>query len=273
MKHGAKREKWVKRLSRTPVTVAGAFLLSLLAFGLVLLIPFITEWMAPDDVPEEVLGEQGVQRSVWVVFHSGEALTGIVKLVSDTRTMTVQAIGYPPQTEIIDGVTVTTAAALYPERGEQVAALIEELPVLSIPVSGAAALMGRLSGNLPMTLPQAVDELSAGTLTLTPLQAADVLRFDGWEQGGVGQAWAHAQLTATFLNRTLTHTLDLDTAFSVLTAVCDVKLNVSQLEAVRDDLAALGTANDGAICETQVVAGYMIGSKEQLRYVCETDIR
>ncbi len=267
MKHGAKREKWVKRLSRTPVTVAGAFILSLLAFGFVLLIPFITEWLAPDEAPEEVLGERGVERSAWVVFHDGENLTGMVKLVSDTRTMTMNAVGYPPQTEIIDGVTVTTAAALYPERGERVAVLIEELPVLSLSVSGAASLMGQLSGNLPMALPQAVGSLPAGTLTLPPLQAETVLKFDGWERGGVEQAWVHAQLTATFLNRTLTDTLDLDTAFGKLTAVCDVKLNVSQLEKVRDDLAALGTANDGAICEARVVSGYMTGIGERQRYV------
>lgn len=267
MKHAAKK-KWVLRLSRTSVTVAGAFLLSLFVFGFVLLIPFITEQLEPDDVPEEVLGERGVQRSVWVVFHDREVLTGIVKLVSDTRAMTMCAIGYPPQTEIIDGVTVTTAAALYLDNGEQVAALIEELPVLSISISGAAALMGRLSGNLPMTLSQAVGELPTGTLTLTPLQAAAVLKFDDWEQGGVGQAWAHARLTATFLNRTLTDTLDLDMAFGRLTAVCDSKLNVSQLETVRDDLVTLGAVNDGAICEARVVPGYMTGTKEKKRYVC-----
>lgn len=267
MKHSARHQKWVARLTRTWVTVAGAFVLSLLAFGFVLLLPFITERLFADDTPEEVLGERGVQRAVWLVFHQGDTLTGMVMLISDTRTMTMQAIGYPPQTEIIDRVTVTTAAALYPKRGDQVAAMIRELPVLSVSVSGAAALMGQLSGNLPMTLSQPVGELPAGSLSLTPLQAATVLKFDGWEQGGVGQASAHAHLLAAFFNRTLTNTVNLETAFGKLTSLCDTKLNVSQFEAVRDDLAALGAANTGTICEARVVAGYMTGIKDKQRYV------
>ncbi len=263
MKHGAKREKWVKRLTRTSVTVAGAFVLSLLAFGLIFLLPLLSEWMTPDDTPEEVLGERGVERSVWIVLHDGDTLTGFVKLITDTRTMTVSAVGYPPETEIIDGVTVTTAAALYPAWGERVATAVEELTVLSLPISGAAALIGRVSGNLPMTLPQAVGTLPAGELTLTPLQAAEVLTFDGWEQGGVGQAWAHAQLTATFLNRTLTDTLNVDAAFGELVAVCDTRLNISQLEAVREEIAALAACR----VDARVAAGYMTGVKGQQRYV------
>lgn len=269
MKHAVKRKRWVKWLSRTPVTVAGAFLLCLLAFGFVLLIPFITEWMVPDEVSEEALGERGVRRSVWVVLHDGDRLTGMVKLISDTRTMTMTAIGYPPQTEIIDDVTLTTAATLYRKQGERAIALIEELPVLSLPVGGAATLMGQLSGNMPITLPQSVGELPAGSLALRPLQVAMVLKFDGWEQGGVGQAWAHAQLTATFLNRALSKALDLDAAFGKLTAVCDSRLNVSQLAAVRDELSALGAANGGMICQARVVSGYMTGIGENQRYVCK----
>ncbi len=262
-----KRQKWVNRLTRTRVTVAGAFLLSLLVFGMIMLLPFILDRL--DAVPEEVLGERGVERSVWIVFHDGDTLTGLVKLITDTRTMTASAVGYPPQTELVDGVTVTTAAALYPTWGERVATELTEYAVLSLSIDGAAALIGRVSGNLPMILPQAVGRLPAGELTLAPLQAAEVLAFDGWEQGGVGQAWAHAQLTAAFLNRTLTDTLNVDTAFGELTAVCDTRLSISQLEAVRDDLLALGTANDGAICEARVASGYMTGTKEQQRYVCE----
>lgn len=268
MKHAAK-ERWVERISRTSVTVAGAFVLSLLAFGLVMLLPLIAERMTPDDQPEEVSGERGVERSMWIVFHEDDRLTGLVKLITDTRTMTVSAVGYPPQTEIIDGVTLTTAAALYPAWGERVATEMEKIAVLSLPIRGAATLIGRVSGNLPVTLPQMVGSLPAGELTLTPLQTAEVLTFDDWEQGGVGQAWAHAQLTATFLNRALTDTLDVDSAFGELTAVCDTRLSVSQLEAVRDELTALAAVNDGAICKARVVSGYMTGTDERQRYVVQ----
>lgn len=267
MKHAAKRKKWITKLTRTWVTVVGAFLLSLLAFGMIMVLPFVIH--GSDEIPEEVLGERGVERSVWIVYHDGNTLTGLVKLITDTRTMTVSAVGYPPQTEIVDGVTVTTAEALYPTWGERVATELTECAVLSLSINGARALVGCMSGNLPMTLPQAVGSLPKGELTLAPLQIAEVLRFDGWEQGGVGQAWAHAQLTAAFLNQTLTDTLDLETAFGELTAACDTRLHISQLEAVRDELAALGSANNGAICRAQVAAGYMTGVKEKQRYVCE----
>lgn len=264
MKHAAK-QKWVKRLTRTWVTVAGAFLLSLLAFGMIMMLPFVIH--GPDEVPEEVLGERGVERSVWIVYHDGDRLTGLVKVITDTRTMTMSAVGYPPQTEIVDGVTVTTAEALYPSWGERVATKLTECTVLSLSINGARTLVGCVSGNLPMTLPQAVGSLPKGELTLAPLQVAEVLSFDGWEQGGVGQAWAHAQLTAAFLNQTLTDTPYLDTAFGELTAVCDTRLSIAQLEAVRDELLALGTANDGAICKAWVASGYMTGVKENQRYV------
>ncbi len=263
MKHGAK----VTWLTRTSVTVAGAFVLSLLAFGLIMLLPFILD--RSDEVPEEVLGERYVERSVWIVFHDGDTLTGLVKLTTDTRTMTMCAVGYPPQTEIVDGVTLTTAAEVYPAFGEQVATKLEQLAVLSLPIDGAAALVGRVSGNLSLTLPQAVGGLPQGDLTLAPLQVTEVLTFDGWEQGGVGQAWAHAQLTAAFLNRTLTDTLNVEAAFGVFTAVCDTRLNISQLEVVRDELEAFAAAGDGMICEARVSAGYMTGVKGTQRYVLE----
>ena len=251
--------------SRTPITVAGAFVLSLLGFGLMMFLPLVAAYMTPDEVPEEVLGERGVERSMWVVFHDGDTLTGFVKVITDTRTMTVSVVGYPPQTEIVDGVRLTTAEALYSTRGERVVTELEDLTVLSLPITGAATLVGSVSGNLPLTLPQPVGSLPAGEVMLTPLQAGDVLTFDGWEQGGVGQAWAHAQLTAAFLSRTLTDTLNVEAAFGVLTAVCDTRLNVSQLEAIRGEWAAL------CLCrvEARVVAGYMTGVKENRRYVCK----
>lgn len=265
MKHGVKREHWVKRLTGTTVTVAGAFVLSLLAFGLIFLLPVLSERLTPDDIPEEVLGERGVERSIWLLFHDGDTLTGLVKLITDTRTMTVEAVGYPPGTELIDGVTVTTAHALYPAWGDRVATELENLTVISLPIGGAAALIGRVSGNLPLVLPQAVGSLPKGELTLTPLQAAEVLTFDGWERGGVDQAWAHAQLTAAFLQRTLTDTLDADSAFGELAAVCDTRLNISQLEAVRGELTALADCRISA----RVAAGYMTGTAETQRYVCD----
>ncbi len=257
------RQKWVKRLTSTSMTVAGAFALSLLAFGLIFLLPLLSERLTPDDTPEEVLGERGVERSVWLLFHDGDTLTGLVKLIADTRTMTVEAVGYPPQTELIDGVTVTTAARLYPAWGERVATELDDMTALSLPIGGAATLIARVSGNLSTALPQAVGSLPKGELTLTPLQAAEVLTFDGWEQGGVGQAWAHAELTAAFLRRTLTDTLNADAAFGELTAVCDTRLNIAQLEAVRGELGALADCRISA----RVAAGYMTGTAENQRYV------
>lgn len=267
MKHAAKRVKLVKRLTRTWVTVAGAFVLSLLAFGFILLIPFLTARLAPENIPEEVMGERGAQRSAWLVFHEGDTLTGFVKVTTDTRKAVVTVVGYPPQCEIIDGVTTTTAAKLYADRGERVVQAIEELPMISLPVGGAVSLIGRISGNLPFILPQAVGTLPEGALTLTPLQVAAVLRFDGWERGGVGQAWAHAELICAFLNRGLTPSCDIQDAFGSLTAVCDNALHISQFEAVRDDLSRLADANEGSMCIAQVAAGYMTGYGENQRYV------
>lgn len=266
MKHAAKKNR-SRHLSRTAVTVAGAFLLSFVLFGLVLLLPGVIAKLKPDDEPEQVAGARGVQRQTWLLFHEGKRLTGLVRFTTDTRTMTVTAVGYPPQTEVIDGVEVTTAAAVYARDGERAAALIDPLPVLSFSVDGAAALMGQVAGNLPLTLAQTVGDLPAGRLTLTPLQAAEVLRFEGYEQGGVEAARVHTALVAAFCNRALTAAANFESAFRALSATCDTRLNISQFEAVRDDLAALGAANTGSLCTARVVSGTLTGNPP--RYVAE----
>ncbi len=269
MKHGAKRKWSWKQFSCTPVTVAGAFLLSLMAFGLVLLLPVFIRQIEPDTDSAEVLGERGVQRCLWVVLHEDNKLSGLVRVCTDTCTQTISVTGVPLQAEITDDVTLTTVAALYEKQGENAVLVLEELPIVSLSVDAFAALVGSVSGNLPLTLPQPVEQLPQGELTLTALQVAQVLRFEDWEQGGVEQALIHAKLIAAFINRTLTDSKDLYTVFGTVAGACEPRLHVSQFVMVQDELQTLCKANTGDICIANVLPGYMVGVGERQRYVLE----
>ncbi len=247
------------------LTVALSFVLSAALFSLVMLRPL---WRQPEEAAQSADGTGGVRRSVWVVFHDSERLTGLVRVFTDTRSMTVEAVGYPPHTEILYGVEITTAERLFADEGTAVATRIAEDEVIGLSVGAAVSLMGRLSGNLPLTLPQAVGELPAGELTLTPLQAARVLRFTAWEQGGVAQAQMHAELTAAFLRQTMTLSCEPADAFGVLTEVCDGRLHISQFAAVEDELRDFCAQTD-VRCTARVAPGATVGVGERYRYVCE----
>ena len=251
---------------RTVAITAAAFVMAFLLFGGVMLLPLL---VSDEPTPQATAGEQGQQGFLWVVVHDEGRLTALLQLVADTEQPSLRVVGYPPECEVVYGVEVTTAAALYEQHGAQVATMIRPGEVLELSVSGVSALMGRLSGNLPLTLRQDVAGLTAGTYSVTPLQAAAILRFAEWEDGGVGAARIHAQLAAMFLNRVLTEGRDTEAAFRVLTDCCDTRLRISQFAAAEELLEALCRLNDGTLCTADVVPGAMVGTGERLRYVCD----
>lgn len=268
MKHGASRKSQQKLWTRNSFTVLGAFLLSLLAFGLVFLLPeFTSAWKNRAPQPEEAVGINGKQRTVWVLFHDAGTLTGAVAVIGDTRTLTLQAIGFPAETEVAEETRLVTLQELFKERGEETASMLacqtamDADGVVCLSVSAAASCVGRISGNLPYTLPETVGSLSAGNITLTPLQVADVLRYNAWSQGMSGRARIYAELTALFLEKALTK--NMERSFGVLTDVCDSRLHISQFVAVQDDLVLLSKQP----CTVSVAPGRTSGVENRQHYV------
>ncbi len=268
MKRHGKRVAW---LTRDRVTVIGAFFLSLAVFTAVLFLPSVLAKLrsAENTADEPAVGTSGFERSAWVVLHDADTLVSLLRVYTDTRTMTVRVVGYPPQTEVIHGTDVTTAKAVYREQGEAVTALIEPDEVLSLSVDAAAALVGEWVGNIPVVLSQPVYSLPSGELTVTPLQTAQLLRYTAWEQGMVEQASIAAQLTAAVLERVLVSKNDLQTVFGAVATVSDTRLHVSQYAAVCEDLQDLAENRTENFCTPSVVAGYTVGTLDQLRYVAE----
>ena len=266
-KQHRKRFAWFRRDS---VTVAGAFFLSLAVFTAVLLLPsLLSRLQTNEPAEEEVLGTRGMERSAWVILHDADTLVALLRVYTDTRTMTVRVVGYPPQTEVVSGTAVTTAEAVYRTQGEQVTEYLETDEVLSLSVDHAAALMGEWAGNVSLVLPQAVYALPAGELTVTPLQAAQLLRFTEWEQGMVGQAAVAAELTAAVLTQVLTPTADLAALFGASASVSDTSLHISQYAAVCEDLEELAKNHAKDFCTAQVITGYTVGIDGDRRYVVE----
>lgn len=241
----------------TAKTVGVAFVLSLAMFCGMLFLPGLLDRLETAD-PAEADASPGVVHTAILFFRDTvDTLTGAVVLTCDTRSMTVQAVGYAPDTPVGSG-TLQTA---YRDGGTVYAQSLlceaEEMEVdgaMSFPVSGVAAFIVYLQDRLPLTLPEAVGELPAGASTLTPMQVADVLRYDGWTQGSAQRARIHGAVVAALINRYLTADRDLEAAFKQLTALCDDELSISQFAAVQDELAALAAANDGTICVVKETA-------------------
>ncbi len=262
-------KRFHNRLKRDSVTVAGAFLLSLLAFSAVLLLPtVIPRLLSPaEEAGEAVAGSRGTERTAWIVLHDDNRLVALVRVVADTRTMTVRTVGYPPQTEITDGTAVTTAAAVFATLREEVASRIVLDETVLLSVNAAAGLMSEWAGNVPLVLSQEVYGLPSGALTVTPLQAAQLLRFENWEQGMVGQANIAAELVAAVLDRALTDTADMEAMFGALASVSDTRLHISQYAAVCDDLQKLALQRTEPFCSASVAAGYTVGVGDAARYI------
>lgn len=245
MKHGAPPSHL------TAKTVLAAFALAVAVFSAVLLLPLLLDHLLPADTPQEADAPTGrVRQYALLMRDAGGELTGAVWLTTDTRTHTMTATGYAPQTEIATENGTATLADLFRDEGSAAAtaALGTADGTLTFSVSSVAALVVYLGDNLPYTLPEPVGMLPAGAVTLTPMQTADLLRYSAWENGAAGQAAAHAGVTAAIFNRYLTANRDFEADFSKLTELCDTRLSISGFAAVHEGLKALAAHNDGHIC-------------------------
>ncbi len=267
MKHGAKKQKI--NFLKEHITVIVSFVLSAFVFGVVLVLPLLTKQQKNEmqNEPQEVLGATGKQRTVWVLFHDNETLTGAVAVIGDTRTMTLQVVGVPVETQTKSGTRLLTLQQVFSEEGETaVSKLINETEwesdgILCLSLNAVTECVRQISGNLSYTLSEPVGRLPASSVTLTPLQVADVLRYNEWSQGMIGRAHIYAQLTALFLEKALKK--DVKKAFGVLTEVSDSRLHVSQFAAIEDDLKSLSNVS----CTVSVATGQQSGEKTNPFYI------
>ena len=269
MKHGSKTKKQKINFLKENNTVILSFVLSVFAFGLVFILPFLTKQQKEEtqNTPQEVLGTTGKQRTVWVLFHDNGMLTGAVMVIGDTRTMTLQVVGVPVETQTKSETRLLTLQQVFSEEGETaVSKLAKETDwdvdgILCLSLDAVTECVRQISGNLSYTLSEPVGRLPASSVTLTPLQVADVLRYNEWSQGMSGRAHIYAQLTALFLEKALKK--DTKKAFGVLTEVSDSRLHVSQFAAVEDDLKTLSTVP----CTVSVATGQQGGVKTNPFYI------
>lgn len=249
MKHAAPKTYHTVKL------VCIAFFVSLLVFGGILGIPFLkTRFsVSPPAEADTVYGR--TRRFSLLFYDTVGGFTGAVIVTTDTAARKMETVGYSP-TVIVphDGAFTTLGAVFDTEGADAAAAALADLTgvategPLTFSVSNLAAYLVHLKQYLPLHLPQAVGDLPAGDVTLTPAQVADVLRFTRWETPDEGVAYAHAAVVAALFNRYLTPDRDLQRDFAVLTDLCDARLTVSQFESVRGGLQILAAANDGALC-------------------------
>ena len=241
----------VSRSQSNAVTVLTAFVVALLMFAGVLVIPMIKSPVT-DEPPVQA---DSVPAHVWQVgllfYDTDRQLTGVVRLVVDTQTMQLQAVGYPPSADIggkslQQWVDADGSMGAFERLCEEESGVADG--VISLSVSDVAAFIVYLKERLPLTLSEPMEILPSGEQLLTPMQVADVLRYREWEQGEYVQAQMHAQVVAALLNRYLTVNRNFETDFKKLTTLCDEPLNISQYAAAKDILQALAEHNDGHIC-------------------------
>lgn len=241
MKHGAPKKHVAARAAIT------AFVLSVLIFCGVLALPTVIDRLTPPD-PTETDTSPGRTRTAVLFFRETvDRLSGAVIVTYDTRTLTVTAAGYSPDT-LLDGITLNEA---YNSGGTVYAQTLlcpEADGGLSFSLDNTAAFLVYLNGYLPLSLPEPVGLLPAGSNSLTALQVTDLLRYDSWSTGSAGRAEIHAAVVAALFNRYLTTERDLEAAFRRLTALCDDRLTVSGFAAVQEELHALAAANEGQLC-------------------------
>lgn len=266
MKHGAKK-RW---FSSAWVTAAVAFVLSLTVFSAAFLIPwFISHWDRPD--PAEVLGEQGHTRTLWLLLYDDETLTSALWICGDTRTLTIDVTAYPANTEVVYSTALCPLWQCYREVKTDCVSYLEAVSgrtadgTISLSVDAFATLVSHLGNGIPYTLSEPVGMLPQGEQLLTPLQIADVLRFDEWEDAVTGQAIANGTVVKTVIDRYYNTQCDLDAAFRALTAVCEQHLTIAQFTVIRSDLEML--AGDGVVCTVSVPSGRVSGVDTYRRYV------
>ncbi len=258
--------------SRRWAAVTATFVVALLLFGMVVVLP---QWFS--DAAEEELSatdtRQGRERSLLLMIYDFDnRLTGSVAVYTDARTLSMRAVGYPPQTEVRRNNELTTLAACYADEGSAAAERLSAVTgerydaVLGLSVSAIAAFVARSGNGITYTLAEPVGKLADGEQTLTSLQIADVLRYRGWLQSLTGSADAHSGIITAIINRFLVPQNDLTALFNRFCEVCEDKVSIATFEVVRDDLALMAKANDGGICRAFVPEGRGVGSGELRRY-------
>ena len=237
----------------TAKTVLCTFLFCFLLFGAVLLTTTLLHRRPAED-SAETDAAMGRVRTVTLFFRKTvEELSGVVLLTVDTRTMEITVRGVAIDTEV-GGRTVQE---LYQIGSWHAATQLTAAyggscdGVLSFSVSNVASFLVYAGDHLCLTLPEQMDILPAGENTLTPIQVADVLRYREWKNGAATQAEIHAAVVAAIINRYWVADRDLEQDFKQLTALCDERLSISQFEAIKEDLYALATHNDGSMAKTE----------------------
>ena len=267
MKHGAKR-----RNTTTIWTVVISFFLSLIVFSGAFLVPwFISHWDRPEST--ETVGEQGHTRTLLLLLHDDDVLTGVVSICGDTRTLAVDVVGYPAQTEVIYRNALCPLSLCYADEGADAASRLASVngcdfdSVISMSVDAFSAWVSQLGTGISYTLTEPVDVLPQGDQLLTPLQIADVLRFTDWEDPMTGQAAAHAGIVSAVIDQYLNPHCDLEATFNALTALCEQHLTIAQFTVLRPDLQTLANANQQGLCTATVPEGRVTGVGENKRYV------
>ncbi len=237
----------------TAKTVLLAFVLSFAVFGSVLMMAAVSKGRTEGDSAEADASIGRIRTAVLFFRKTVDELSGAVLLTMDTNRMGISVIGFSPEEEI-DGRSlqkIYQTGSLY--AAAQLAAQYGKSAdsVLSFSVSNVAAFLVYAGERLPLTLPEQVDILPVGESTLTPMQVADVLRYEQWSSGAAGQGDIHAAVVAAILNRYLVKERDLERDFKKLTQLCDERLYVSQFEAVKEELTSLAKENDGHIAQTE----------------------
>ncbi len=272
MKHGVKHQR---RRKRSLPAVTMTFVLSLLAFGAAILLPWLLrKEPSAESMPTD--GGEGHQRAALLLIHdTDDRLTAVVAVHTDTRKLTMTAIGYPSQTEVAYHTALSTLERRYAEEGVEVARYVSALTgatygkVMRLSVSAVAAFVASGGNGISYTLPEEVGALPIGEQTLTSLQIADVLRYDGWMQSLTGRAEAHAGIVAAIINQRLVPQRDITTMFQRFSSLCDDTVTVAEFSVIRDELSMLAAANDGSICRPYVPEGRAVGRAEDRRFVID----
>ncbi|MBP3434713.1 MAG: hypothetical protein J6K62_00055 [Clostridia bacterium] len=248
-------------------------MLSVLVFSAAIVLPWLLGGTVEPESSTVDVG-QGKQRSLLLLIHDTDnTLTAAVAVHTDTRTLSVKAVGYPSHTEVSYQAGLSTLARRYAEEGvaagQYLSAATGEAydAVLRLSVSAVAAFVAGSGNGISYRLPEEVGILPQGEQTLTSLQIADVLRYNAWMQSLTGRAEAHAGIIAAIINRHLTPHRELSELFNRFAILCDDHVTISQFAAVRDELTALAAANNGAICRACVPEGRAVGYGEDRRFV------
>ena len=253
----------------TAVSTLTAFLLSLLVFGSVLLIPAF--WGS--ETEPNPMEADGLPAHVWRIglFFREDAnrLSGMVLLTVDMQMQKLSAVAYPPNTDL-GGKTLQTyatndgTAAAFVRLCEEIGTVGDK--ALTVSVSDLAAFIVHLKERLPLTLPEPMEPLPAGESTLTPMQVADVLRYREWSDGVTVQAQLHAQVVAALFNRYLLPDRNLESDFKKLSQLCEEPLSISQYATSREILEALSHRNEGQLCSAAIADGEMVVGQTDTYY-------